>query len=111
MDRRDDTDGRAFLPVNTGGVFLVKKAQFGLLLFRRLKRIHKTDALKGLILPSCFPVGVLDVHRGHVVRQKHDFVAVEFLRELVRQRGLRDPSHDVNDVVARAGEGDRKSVV
>ena len=70
-----------------------------------LEGVHKADALEGLVFAGGFVEGVLDVHGGDVVGQEHDFVAVEFVGVLVRQGGLGDAPHEVDDEIAGAGEG------
>lgn len=48
---------------------------------------------------------VFDVHAGAVVGQLHDFVGVQFVGELVRQRRARlDFAHELHEEVARADE-------
>ena len=48
---------------------------------------------------------MLDIHARYVVRQKHDFVAVEFLLILIFEGGAFDLLHDAGDEVAGSGEG------
>ena len=48
---------------------------------------------------------MLDIHARYEVRQKHDFVAVEFLLILIFEGGAFDLLHDAGDEVAGSGEG------
>ena len=70
----------------------------------RLERVHKADALKRFIFAGGLVVGVLNVHRGDVIRQQHDFIAVQLVRVFVRQRGPGNVPHEVDDEIAGAGE-------
>ena len=70
-----------------------------------IERIHEADVLKRFVSPHFLVIGVLNVHRGNVVRQKHHFVAVEFALIFLVQRDARDVLHQPNDEVACADEG------
>ena len=51
---------------------------------------------------------MLHIERGDVVRQQHDFVGPEFALIFLGERGSRQLAHEVNEEVARAGEGVEK---
>lgn len=100
-----DADGRFFLSADAFGILLVEEAEFILIGFRSLKCVHQTNAFKRFILSSGLVISVLDVHRGDVIREQHDFVAMQFVRELVRQRGFRNVPHEIDNEIAGTGEG------
>ena len=83
----------------------LKMSNVALFLLGRLKGIDEANALERLVASGRLPKGVLDVHRGDVVGQEHQFIAVQLLAILVRQRGLGDQPHQIHDEIARAGEG------
>ena len=58
--------------------------------------------LEGFISPHFLVIGVFNVHRGDVVRQKHDLVAMQFAFILFVQRDARDVLHQAHDEIARA---------
>ncbi len=95
-------DARILLPFDSNRIGFSK--QVHLFRFRRLECIHKTDALECLVFPGRLVILVLDVHAGDVIRQQHDFVGVQLVREFVRQGAARDFTHEVHDEISRADE-------
>ena len=70
------------------------------------QRIRKADAVKWLVLAGLLVVFVLDIERGDVVGQEHDFVAEEVVFVFVGQVAALDMVADeVDDKVAGAGGG------
>jgi len=91
-----NTNGRSLLTIDAFRVFRAE-ANFHILLLvfffprvirhlaiDRLKCIHQADAIKRFVFPGGLGVGVLDVHRGDVIRQQHDFIAVQFASVFMR---------------------------
>ena len=66
----------------------LKMSNFGCPFYGRLEGVHEANTLECLVGAGRLPEGVLDVHRGDVVWQEHQFVAVQFLAVLVRQRAF-----------------------
>src|SRR5581483_8322240 len=73
--------------------------------FGKLKRIHKANAFKWFIASCRFKMLMLDVHRSDVVRQQHDFIAMQFVLVLVFERGSFNLLHHPHDEISRANEG------
>ena len=82
----------------------LKISNRALFLLGSLERVDEANSLERFVSPGRLPKGVLDVHRGDVVGQKHQFVAVQFLAILMGKRALGNQPHQVDDEIARAGE-------
>ena len=70
-----------------------------------IKRVAKADVLKRFVSPHFLVIGVLNVHRGDVVRQQHYLIAMQFTLILLVQRDAGDVLHQANDKIAGANEG------
>ena len=96
---------RLLLPLDALGIFRGHEAERCLLRLGQLERIHQANPRKRPVLISTVEVRVLDVQTGNVIRQQHDFVAVQLVLVFVLQVSSCDLLHDSDNEVAGADEG------
>ena len=69
-----------------------------------IERVDKADVLKRFVSSHLLVIGVLNVHRGDIIGQKHYLVAVELAFVFLVKRDAGDVLHQANDEVAGADE-------
>ncbi len=82
----DDEKIRSFLPGDAMYILRNRKSKTVLATFRQFKSIDQANAFKGLIFTGHLIIGVFNIHAGDVVRQQHDFIAMQFFRVFVFER-------------------------
>ena len=107
----DDLNGRFLLRLYTFGVLRQRRGiePVGIVRFSKLESIRQTDAVEGRIgyvFVLCCMVCVFDINGRDIIRQKNDFVGVQFISVFARQGFRVDESalDHACDEGPRAGE-------